>query len=350
MFGTSPINSFRPITNTLRLSPAAALEKALAQPESAAALGNTLLKEAFLDASENESFQVDYFKEFDNVNRGTLRERLRKNIDFQGWLSHHFKNDIADQQAVSKQPAVFWGKMEFSPTVNQDERKPANTKISHIILHHTAISSAAKAIKSMAENNVSAHYLIDHNGTLMCLVPDKYRAWHAGVSQWQGVKNVNFCSIGIELVNNGFEPFPDEQINTLLELLEDLKDRHAIPRENFIGHADIAPGRKVDPNWFFPWRQLGERGFGLWLKSEEQNNEPPDNFDAADNLITLGYKVEPLRNAIQAFNLHYLGHKKKFELDEEGKLKLHNLAIKIRGTANACQSKGKNAMNPELIA
>lgn len=350
MFCTSPLNSFKPIINTLPLSPQAALEKALAQPESAAALGNTLLKEAFLNAAENESFQIAYFKEFDNVKRGVLRERLRENIDFQDWLAHHFKNDMADQQAVSKQPAAFWEKMEFFPTVNQDEREPATPKISHIILHHTAINSAAAAIKSMAENNVSAHYLIDLDGRLMCLVPDKYRAWHAGVSQWHRVKNVNFCSMGIELVNNGFEAFPDEQINTLLELLEDLKDRHAIPGENFISHADIAPGRKVDPNWFFPWHQLGARGFGLWLKSEEPHSEPPDNFDIADNLITLGYKVEPLRNAIQAFNLHYLGRQEKFELDETGKFTLHNLAIKLRDTVNACQSKGKNVINPELIA
>lgn len=318
-----------PITGTHPLAPEAALEKALAQPESAAALGNTLLKNAFLDAAKNERFQTAYFKEFEKTERYMFRERLRQDDVFQHFLSQRFKHDIAHQQKISKQPDTFWGKMKFSPTVNQNERGSVDIQITHIILHHTATNSAAETVKIMADHNVSSHYLIDRDGDLICLVPDNYQAWHAGVSKWQGMKNVNFCSIGIELVNNGFEPFPNEQINTLLALLEDLKDRHAIPIENFISHADISPGRKVDPNWFFPWDLLGDKGFGLWLKPGERQSELPENFDTADALTTLGYQVEPLRNAIQAFNLHYLGHKEKFELDEEGKFTLHSLAVKV---------------------
>lgn len=318
-----------PITGTHHLSPEAALEKALAQPESTAALGNTLLKNAFLDAAKNERFQTAYFKEFEKTERYMFRERLRQDDVFQHFLSQRFKHDIAHQQKISKQPDTFWEQMKFFPTVNQDERGSVDIQITHIILHHTATNSAGETVKIMADRNVSSHYLIDRDGDLICLVPDNYRAWHAGVSKWQGIKDVNFCSIGIELVNNGFEPFPNEQLNTLLKLLEDLKDRHAIPIENFISHADISPGRKVDPNWFFPWDLLGDKGFGLWLKPGEQQSELPENFDTADALTTLGYQVEPLRNAIQAFNLHYLGHKGKFELDEEGKFTLHSLAVKV---------------------
>ncbi len=338
MFCISPFKPSIFIKDTVCPLPELALQKALSQPESAAALGNTLLKNAFLDAAQNEHFKTVYFEEFDKSDQYVFRERLRKNNVFQNFLLQHFKNDIANQQAISKQPDIFWEKMEFFPTVNQNEREPANIKIAYIVLHHTVINSATESIKVMADRNVSAHYLIDRDGTLMCLVPDKYRAWHAGVSQWHGVKSVNFCSIGIELVNNGFELFPGEQINKLLELLNDLKDRHAIPIENFISHADIAPGRKVDPNWFFPWDRLGAKGFGLWLTSEERQNELPENFDIANALITLGYQVEPLRDAIQAFNLHYLGCKEKFELDKEGKLILHSLVRKVCTIASKCQS------------
>ncbi|UUM21495.1 N-acetylmuramoyl-L-alanine amidase [Mycoavidus sp. SF9855] len=331
MFSIRSVQPVKPITGACHLLPEAALEKALAQPESAAALDNTLLKNAFLDAAKNERFQTAYFKEFEKTERYTFRERLRQDEVFQHFLSQRFKHDIANQQKISKQPDTFWEQMKLSPTVNQDERGSVDMQITHIILHHTVTNSAAKAVKIMADRNVSSHYLIDRDGDLICLVPDNYRAWHAGVSKWQGVENVNFCSIGIELVNNGFEPFPNEQINRLLELLEDLKDRHAIPIENFISHADISPGRKVDPNWFFPWDLLGDKGFGLWLKPEERQSELPENFDTADALTTLGYRVEPLMDAIQAFNLHYLGHKEKFELDEEGKLTLHSLAVKVSG-------------------
>ncbi len=331
MFSTRSIQPAMLITSTHPLSPEAALEKALAQPESAAALDNTLLKNSFLDAAKNERFQTTYFKEFKQTERYMFRERLRQDDVFQHCLSQRFKHDIANQQKISRQPDTFWEQMKFFPTVNQNERGPADIQITHIILHHTETNSAAETVKIMADRNVSAHYLIDRDGDLICLVPDNYQAWHAGVSKWQEMKNVNFCSIGIELVNNGFEPFPNEQIDTLLALLEDLKDRHAIPIENFISHADISPGRKVDPNWFFPWDLLGNEGFGLWLKPGERRSDLPENFDSTDALTTLGYQVEPLRNAIQAFNLHYLGHKEKFELDEEGKLTLHSLVVKVCG-------------------
>ena len=88
------------------------------------------------------------------------------------------------------------------------------------------------------------------------MLNDYLRAWHAGVAKWGNLTDVNSSSLGIELDNNGNEPFPDAQINSLLELLGRLKKDYSIPTANFIGHADIAPRRKPDPNAFSPGRYL----------------------------------------------------------------------------------------------
>ena len=96
------------------------------------------------------------------------------------------------------------------------------------------------------------------------MLNDYLRAWHAGLSKWGNLTDVNSSSIGIELDNDGFQPFADAQINSLLKLLASLKTAYNIPAANFIGHGDIAPTRKNDPNVLFPWKMLVEKGFGNW--------------------------------------------------------------------------------------
>lgn len=142
-----------------------------------------------------------------------------------------------------------------------------NAEITHIILHYTDLESAKISFDDRLCNlqaKVSAHYLIDYNGDIYQLVDDDKRAWHAGVSTWQGRDNVNDYSIGIELQNRGRsitppEPYPLIQLEALVTLLKYLMHKHHIPLKNIIGHSDIAPGRRFDPGEHFDW---------VWLKSK----------------------------------------------------------------------------------
>lgn len=161
-----------------------------------------------------------------------------------------------------------------SPSPNFDARavpKGAEAPlIDTVILHYTGMKSATEALDRLCDPGaqVSAHFLIEENGAIHQLVEPDRRAWHAGVSHWQGRDGLNHTSIGIELVNPGHEfgyrQFPEAQIDTLCGLLAWLKASFDIRASRFVGHSDVAPDRKQDPGELFPWRLLAERGFGLW--------------------------------------------------------------------------------------
>lgn len=159
------------------------------------------------------------------------------------------------------------------PSPNWNER-PEGSPIDTVILHYTGMQTGEAALERLCDPaaEVSAHYLIEEDGRAYQMVPEEKRAWHAGLSYWQGRSNLNHSSIGIELVNPGHEfgyrPFPDEQISTLINLLSDIKNRHTIPASRFLGHSDVAPDRKTDPGELFPWQLLAESGFGLWSGSD----------------------------------------------------------------------------------
>ena len=142
------------------------------------------------------------------------------------------------------------------PSVNFNERRP-----SFVILHHTGNPDTRRALGTLSNPvaEVSAHYLVARDGTIYYLVDEMKRAWHAGDSWWGGPIDMNSASIGIELDNDGREPYAEQQIVVLLALLADIQQRYGIPAANFIGHGDIAPGRKVDPGVHFPWRRLAEQ-------------------------------------------------------------------------------------------
>lgn len=118
---------------------------------------------------------------------------------------------------------------------------------------------------------------------------------------------MNFTSIGIEIDKDGDSPFPPVQVDALIVLLEDLTTRLNIPRHAVIGHADLAPGRKQDPNRFFPWQALADAGFGLWPKAE--HGLPPAGFDPLLALRTFGYPVDRAKPeaAITAFHRRFRG-------------------------------------------
>jgi len=190
---------------------------------------------------------------------------------------------------------------EWIGTVNFNLRKP-----SFVIIHHTAQDSLQQTINTFTKTKtqVSAHYIISENGKVVQMLNDYLRAWHAGNSTWGKTTDLNSCSIGIELDNNGFKPFTEAQISSLVALLTKLKKDYNIPTQNFLGHADIAPGRKQDPSALFPWKTLAEKGFGIW---QDEILEPaPFDFKIEPALRIIGYNTKNLSAAIQAFKLHYI--------------------------------------------
>jgi N-acetylmuramoyl-L-alanine amidase len=174
-----------------------------------------------------------------------------------------------------------------------------------VIIHHTAQNSCDQTLKTftLERTKVSAHYVICKDGTVYHMLNDYLRAWQAGISKWGNNTDINSSSIGIELDNNGFEFFTDPQIYSLMELLGRLKKSYNIPSGNFIGHGDIAPGRKVDPNWRFPWKQLADNGFGYWY-ADTTNVQTPENFDHLQALRIIGYEMKDTAAVIASFKRH----------------------------------------------
>ena len=190
---------------------------------------------------------------------------------------------------------------EWVGTTNFNLRKP-----NFVIIHHTAQNSCEQTLKTFTtvKSQVSAHYVICKDGVIHHMLNDYLRAWQAGVSKWGNNTDINSSSIGIEIDNNGFEPFTDQQINSLLSLLASLKKAYTIPTANFIGHQDIAPGRKVDPNVNFPWRKLADSGFGVWWSDTTNVSVPPD-FNALLALRIVGYDLKDTVAVIQTFKRKY---------------------------------------------
>ena len=145
-------------------------------------------------------------------------------------------------------------------TTNFSMRRP-----NFVVIHHTAQNSCDQTLKTftLPRTQVSAHYVICRDGTVYHMLNDLLRAHHAGVSKWGNATDLNSMSIGIEIDNNGSEPFSDAQMNNLLLLLDRLKKAYNIPQANFIGHADVAPGRKVDPSRYFSWKGLADNACGF---------------------------------------------------------------------------------------
>lgn len=206
-------------------------------------------------------------------------------------------------------------------SVNFGIRKP-----NFVIIHHTAQNSTQQTINTFlvkGKSEVSSHYIVGKDGEVVQMVNDYLRANHAGVGKWGNTSDLNSSSIGIELDNNGVDqPFTDPQIKSLLVLLDALKKRYNIPTANFIGHADIAPGRKNDPR-NFPWKVLAKKGFGLWY--DDVLNLPPDDFNAELALRIIGYDTRNLPAAIASFKIHFVQTDTSQTLTPADKLILFNL-------------------------
>ena len=220
-------------------------------------------------------------------------------------------NQSVDSLAVEKQAWIG--------SVNFGIRRP-----NFVILHHTAQKSTDQTIRTfiVKHSQVSAHYVVGRDGQVVQMVNDLLRANHAGVGKWGNDTDLNSSSIGVEIDNDGFEPYSEVQINSVIALLSTLKKRYKIPTANFIGHADIAPSRKPDPH-DFPWERLAEKGFGLWY--DNLLNIPPTEFDASSALRIIGYDISNLPAAITAFKRHFVQTDISPVLTEADKLILFNL-------------------------
>ncbi len=194
-----------------------------------------------------------------------------------------------------------------------------------LIMHYTGMKSCAEAVARLtsAEAKVSSHYTIDEDGTIYAHVPERLRAWHAGVSSWRGAADINSRSIGIEIVNPGHEfgyrEFPEAQIEAVIDLGQAIVARHPIPARNLIGHSDIAPGRKTDPGELFPWKRLAQAGLGLWVEANAGRDAPLSRgaagaavSDLQSALARFGYCIaatggfdERTEVVVSAFQLHF---------------------------------------------
>jgi N-acetylmuramoyl-L-alanine amidase len=206
-----------------------------------------------------------------------------------------------------------------------------DSRVRYLVLHYTA-SQAAEALAHLSRGPVSAHYLIsdDPRVHIYRLVNENRRAWHAGVSEWDGRNDVNDSSIGIEIVNAGFttaadgsvlwHPYKPTQIAKLRILLKALIARYSIEPANIVAHSDISPGRKEDPGPLFPWRELAKDGIGRWfdqaqvqtLTAQYAAQGTPDISWFQTRLAQIGYGIAltgvedaKTRNVISAFQMHY---------------------------------------------
>jgi N-acetylmuramoyl-L-alanine amidase len=219
-------------------------------------------------------------------------------------------------------------------TVNFNLRKP-----NYVIIHHTAQHSTEQTLKTftLTKTQVSAHYVIGRDGQVFHMLNDYLRAWHGGVARWGSITDINSVSIGIELDNDGIEPFQEAQLASLLKVLATLKRSYNIPAANFIGHGDIAPVRKNDPSALFPWPRLAARGYGLWYDAAvltdttaapfatDSLGQPLPGLTPREALRIIGYDTQDLNAAIQAFKRHFIQTDVSPILSEQDRRILYNI-------------------------
>ena len=217
-----------------------------------------------------------------------------------------------------------------TPSPNFDERA---LPVTMIVLHYTGMVDAQSAIDRLRDPaaKVSAHYVVAEDGTVLRMVEEGKRAWHAGRSHWRGVDDVNSASVGIEIVNPGHEfgyrPFPPQQIEALIPLVAAIKERHGVTRGDVVGHSDIAPTRKRDPGELFPWGQLAR--LRLALPRPTRNLMDPmwteGGFCLA--LERFGYDVSDRMAAIMAFQRRFRPELIDGEIDGECRMILLALLL-----------------------
>lgn len=233
-----------------------------------------------------------------------------------------------------------------APSPNFNERRAPPDML---VLHYTGMQTGEAALARLcdAEAQVSAHYLVEEDGRIFGLVPEERRAWHAGRGVWQGQDDCNAASIGIEIVNPGHEfgyrAFPDAQIEALIALIGDIRERWTISDSRIIGHSDLAPERKDDPGELFPWKRLAEAGHGQWFEPAAERikalggllQKGDDGIGVVvlrAGLHRLGYGIKPggdydaeTEAAVRAFQRHWRQNRVDGVADGETRARLVGL-------------------------
>ena len=201
------------------------------------------------------------------------------------------------------------------------DRRPVDVSIDMLVFHYTGMQTALLALDRMCNlaSEVSAHYMVDEDGSIWSLVEEGERAWHAGVAYWRGNTDTNARSIGIEIVNPGHQfgycAFSGAQMKSVTELALDVLSRNPIPPQNVVGHSDIAPTRKLDPGEFFDWEHLAGLGIGLW---PSQADHLEQNLNALAYALTrIGYDASNFSMALKAFQRHYRPKRVTGRIDPE---------------------------------
>ncbi|CNI99539.1 N-acetylmuramoyl-L-alanine amidase [Yersinia aldovae] len=210
-----------------------------------------------------------------------------------------------------------------------------NERVRFLVLHYTATDDA-ESLRLLTQGDVSAHYLVTTHPAnvggkpvVLQLVPEEQRAWHAGVSNWQGRSSLNDTSIGIEIVNKGFTegmlrrewyPYNESQIELIERLSKDIIQRYNIEPTAVVAHSDIAPMRKSDPGPLFPWKRLAEQGVGAWPDDATvaqyiggRNKQDMASVEVIQQaLARYGYQIpqsgeldDETRQVIKAFQMHF---------------------------------------------
>jgi N-acetylmuramoyl-L-alanine amidase len=256
------------------------------------------------------------------------------------------------------------------PSANQDGR------VRFLVLHFTDenFERSLDLLTRAHDNPVSAHYLVSRAGeygrrgpTVLRLVDESRRAWHAGPSRWQGHEPLNGESIGIEIVYESHCPrepprapgaspwdidahcdypdYPPDQIAAVVRLTQDILRRHPeIEPSHVVGHADIQPENKTDPGPRFPWRALARAGIGAWYDDGDVAYfgvqfaaAPPSLQTVQQALAAYGYGVDAsgaddlrTREVLSAFQSHFLPQRRSGRADEQTVATLFALLAKYR--------------------
>jgi len=223
-------------------------------------------------------------------------------------------------------------KRNLSP--NYSDKTRQKKKIKFVIIHYTGMQSEIASIKRLknSKSKVSCHYLINRKGEITQMVKENKVAWHAGKSKWRNFNNLNDSSIGIELVNKGhefgYQNFSKNQITSLISLCKFLKKRYMIKKENFLGHSDIAPLRKLDPGEKFPWKKLSKFKLGRWYEDSKKKLELTNKKGIKNlffkNLFIIGYRYFHVfkrrkkdKFVIKSFQQHYLPNNVSGKIDKK---------------------------------
>jgi N-acetylmuramoyl-L-alanine amidase len=188
---------------------------------------------------------------------------------------------------------------DFRLSPNVEARRVTDLDI--LLLHYTGMESAEKACEWLCQpqSKVSCHYLVDEEGRITQMIDEDLRGWHAGISTWRGVHDINSASIGIEIQNPGhalgYVDFPQVQMEAVIALCVDILSRHPIPPRNVLAHSDVAPMRKIDPGEKFGWGLLHARGIGHWLPPASDEGMPELNLGDS------GAEVAALQLALQTY-------------------------------------------------